>query len=254
MDNWENVLQEVKQTIRDLQKNWHLEPYFRGQSDVRWQLKPGLARIKSKNILWSKEVLENRLYGSFTSLGGYLITPQASPWDILFLMQHHGLPTRLLDWTESFAIALYFAIKKAQSDAVVYVLNPYTLNKKLFNHYAIIDSNTDLEGGYYDYFLDEGNKLYGKFPAPVMAMIGSSHNTRLRFQKGAFTFHRDLNQPLDEICPELIHKIIIPEAAFSGAREFLQLAGINEFSIFPDLDGLSRYLTEVELREFEYVI
>ena len=61
---------------------------------------------------------------------------------------------------------------------------------------------------------------------------------------GSFTLHGSLDLPLERFSPEALTKITIPYPLIQEASLYLRLACINEFSVFPDLDGLARYLME----------
>lgn len=240
MTVWNSVLQSVNTVLKRLEEQNCSDPFFRGHSNAKWTLKPGLGR----NL---DEDLEGRLYFQFISLAGHLIPAPASTWDIPFLMQHHGLPTRLLDWTESFSVALYFAVRGAKADAAIWILDPYKLNQQSMDSEAVQYLDSDFPIGYEKYFIDDRNEDFRRFPAPIVAVAGSPRITRMRSQRGVFTIHRELRKPLDALYPETLNKIVIPRKAFPGAKKFLQLAGINESTVFPDLDGIARYLKESEI-------
>ncbi len=161
-------------------------------------------------------------------------------WDILLLMRHHGLPTRLLDWTENFAFALYFAIKDFRGKAVIWALNPFSLNKKSLKSSTILNPNSDLTHSYFEFFIDNSVK----FDGDVIALYPPKNNSRLQAQKGVFTLHVNEHQPLEKNYRRHLKKFEITENMIDSAKEFLSLSGINEYSMFPDLDGLERYLKE----------
>jgi hypothetical protein len=102
---------------------------------------------------------------------------------------------------------------------------------------------SDLASDYEQLFISEDSQLDGS----VIALAPPRHHARLFSQGGYFTLHRDLDQGLEAVCPAAVTRIEIPRKVFPEARTFLQLAGINEFSLFPDLDGLCRHLMTNDL-------
>ncbi|MCH8125024.1 FRG domain-containing protein [candidate division KSB1 bacterium] len=95
MASWNIILDELQQFLNDLNIS---DPFFRGHTDASWKLKPRLARkLKSNESARGIKTKESRLFGKFMTRGAADIPPSADSWDILVLMQHYGVPTRLLD-------------------------------------------------------------------------------------------------------------------------------------------------------------
>jgi hypothetical protein len=229
---WAALLDTVHEHVQKL-RDAGSEPFFRGHTDARLELTPTFG--------WTgyEKEYESIFYADFQAYAASLV-PTSDSWDMLALMRQHGLPTRLLDWTQSFAVALYFAVSgMRQSPAAVWILDPYALNKAAVGDEAIWMPQFDFPHTYFDYFLADKRK---KFPAPVLAIYPPKNTTRLFAQRGVFTIHGDLDRPLEAIYPQSLKKIVIEPALQPEARRFLQLAGINEFALFPDLDGLARWL------------
>jgi hypothetical protein len=160
-------------------------------------------------------------------------------WDVLFLMQHHGVPTRLLDWTESFATALHFAIEGATSEADVWMLDPYHLNQQEANKQDIIDVESHFESNYFDLFVEPGSR-----PRPsgiAVAIYPRRQIARLASQHGLFTLHLQ-RRALEDLGRPWLTRFRLSAPTLSEASRFLRVMGVNDFSLFPDLDGLSRFL------------
>ena len=248
MNNWNSFVTEVQTHIEELKSSGCDMPFFRGHSDKSWKLLPGLGRQAPEN--YKKQNIESILYYDFISLGGSLLGKNADSWDILFAMQHHGLPTRLLDWSTTFAAALYFALKPylplrsfpevelSSCSACVWILDPFELNRRANGEPAVLNPYTDLNGTYQENFI-EGSKELG---AKVLAINPPQHSPRQSAQRSVFTLHGDPFQPLDELDSTELRRFDVPGESLQDGLSFLSLAGINEFSIFPDLDGLSRHL------------
>jgi hypothetical protein len=231
---WHKVLAEVADVIGD-SRDTH---FFRGHSDAAWTLLPGLAR-QGFDV---PDIRERVYYFDFVTRAGHLLPEDPTGWSHLFAMQHHGMPTRLLDWTESFGVALYFAMRSGTGDAAIWVLDPFALNAQSIGIIGILHPD-ELKGTYVKQYLHGEEAPEGK----VVAMSPVRHYPRVFNQRAGFTLHDDLDVPLEVLYPQALHKIIIPAAARTEARMFLRLAGISEFSLFADLDGLAREL----LKEYQ---
>ncbi|MDH3890210.1 MAG: FRG domain-containing protein [candidate division Zixibacteria bacterium] len=242
MSDWTRLLKRVDAIVAHHPQADRNELFFRGQSDANWRLVPSLGRQ------YSTAPTENRVYNKFMSHGGHLIRPGAESWDILFLMQHHGIPTRLLDWSTSFSVALYFAVKdmKRGGKAAIWILNPYSLNEKWYNQRVIANVDDDFEYGYVDFFINAKEVERKEFPADVCAVFGSPLHSRMRSQRSYFTLHREYDIPLESVHPDVLDKVIINEKCVHEAIRFLTYSGVSEFSLFPDIDGLVRQIKQEE--------
>lgn len=219
------------------------EVWYRGQPDSRWNLSPGIHRPP-----YSK-VSEHRYRHDFRLRAlpflGEATTHPASEWDWYFLMQHHGIPTRLLDWSESALVALYFAVGRPpdETDGAVWVLMPRAVNRELARVGDFIPIYSDqIVAPYLGQMWDESQ--IG--PEHPIAIDPPYNSRRLAAQRGKFTVHGSSQKNLDAY-PELngnLHRIDIPRAAKARLRRQLFAAGITESVLFPGLDGLSREIRD----------
>ena len=162
------------------------------------------------------------------------------PWDYYFLMQHFGMPTRLLDWTESALVAIYFTVRTSleRDDGCVWMLNPRSLARAAKGYDNILSASEAAE------YLPPiwSHQALPPLPAAIQPPFNSR---RLAAQRGAFTIHGSDPAPLDSHAPlrDALAQIIIRRSAKSAMRDELDTAGITESLVFPDLAGLCRELT-----------
>ena len=239
-DSLSNLITEATKARRQFESTYSPSAilFFRGHCSSDYRLLPGLFRPVEQGFY--QDFDEKNLYYEFRARAGALLDPNYSSWDILFLMQHHGVPTRLLDWTESFAAALYFALEGAKWDADIWMLDPYLLNRSLFVSESIIDVGLDLGAKYFDLFI-RPNKSVHHPNSPVIAIYPRRQIARLASQTGLFTLHFS-SDALEDLDGAWLTRFHLQAQAVADTQMFLRLMGINGFSLFPDLDGLARLL------------
>lgn len=198
----------------------------------------------------------------------------------LSLMQHYGLPTRLLDWTRSILVAAFFAVEEGndnyseccdecgenckKKEAVIWMLYPKELNKKEWG-----------DGSHLIYTLDHREKVDKDGNEPVYSLLEKAFagangtldrvvgvlpaiiDIRMQIQQSVFTLHGRVKQKegAKELLPEkplnkrprsrgYLKKYIIRPKAKKNLRKSLERLGISRTSLYPDMENLA-----VELKD-----
>ena len=219
--------------------------WFRGHIDASWQLLPGFMRSTSET---SETTLLNRFRQSAAMLAE---RRPATSFDWTFLMQHYGVPTRMLDWSESPLIAMYFAVEgwatKPDTDAALWCLWPTALNQNA----NIVDK---VEGQYIPSFEDDELQAYTvdslrqntRLELFPVATIATRNNARIQAQMGTFTIHHNKKVAIEEVGDRAhVAKYTIPHASRETLAEELKLLGMTRFSLFPELASVGAILKDM---------
>ena len=233
--------------------------WYRGLSNEEYTLLPSLFREprgqpSCSEIALDRRQRERNLFARFQTQAGQLLPPGLqSSWEVLSVMQHHEVPTRMMDWTDSLLVALYFAVeyKRDPKSPCLWLLNPFALNRVSIGRSIIYDQVDRLPRDAYELFIEKPNvESEGRNNAeethwppklPVATAPIWGHPRALR-QRGFFTIHGTDERPLEEQDSSLVARIPIPRDLQDPLRLLIEEAGIDHYSLFPDLDGLGRKL------------
>lgn len=220
---------------------------FRGEISANWPLMTSLARrllaYCPDRSLWPlREMRALRIFRR--KAHNYLRDEHPLRDDLrsLSLMQHHGAPTRLLDFSKSPYVAAFFALEQASSDAAVYALNTprlWSTAPQSTPHLTrdVIDPRID--GHFERYFWPNVNPViwFGE-PAEM--------DRRLVAQSGLFVVPGRIDLPLEQLLDsydphtELLTKYVLPIEMRHEALAALYRMNVTYASLFPDLEGLAR--------------
>lgn len=225
-----------------LDEEWWELAWYRGQGDTKYKLLPSMYRCEV-DPHYEREITRDFLID--LSQYGHSIPP--SPISKLLFAQHHGLPTRLLDWTKSPLVALYFAVEAEKDvDGAFFCLNPRSLNSMTLIADPLIGriANTipTTDNKILDrYTIDsQGIGLPRSPDAPFpLAVRPAESFGRLAAQTGLFTIHGSQREELERISGVKYVKLRIPaERKASIKKELFQL-GLTEGSVYRDPDSIA---------------
>jgi FRG domain len=234
---------------------------YHGASDARRRLLTSLDLLGGAHPPHTKRELEAHILRNFIRYSRpHLPTPPVNDWEVLVAAQHHGVPTRLLDWTYSPLVAAHFATTDVHlgRDRAVWRLDWQQVHRAFqlptlalliedlartfsgggspFTPWTLFDAASDTRSGE----RAERRDFACMIEPPSL-------DVRIIVQAAVFTLCTDTSRSFDAFLEahslaSALTKFVIPQAEVTRFRDQLDLVGIDERRVFPDLDGVAEGL------------
>ena len=233
--------------------------WYRGHSVYSWQLEPGVLRPDFQQMVRDGEyqhtdnpvlqtlIRERTINKQFLRMGASLFPRDTTLTEKYFLAQHHGLPTRLLDWTTNPLAALYFAVSSHHDvDGAVFVANPRHLIPTARNDQDspfppdAVEAYHPLLQSLVDYVCGREKLDFAgqPFALPILPDLSAG---RMLNQGSCFTFHMPDAVPIENLIGHSrLEKYCIPKQAKPTIRNILRRMHVTESTLFADLDHLTK--------------
>lgn len=233
------TIDELLEFITELKNEHGQRLWFRGVADESWDLVPSIQRTPGR--IKAERYITNDFYIKAKQVMEHAPEKKNySAW--MSIMQHFGLPTRLLDWSSSPLVATFFAVeqfsKHPNADACVWILAPGLLNEQegFGNCIYPVDADT-VQNMLLPAFKERGHAK--ELENKIIACHSTENNLRMYSQQSNFTIHNS-QKKLQDICgANMLYKIIIPSEERIRLLHNLEIFGITKSFIYPDLDHIS---------------
>lgn len=256
--DWDDLNKALwEESFDDAIDKWRTYTAFRGVSQdygnmftrlQRVHEDPGVLPEKPGSLEWK----ERRLLDAFRMYERLQLRSGQTDWDVMLLGQHYGLPTRLLDWTSSPLVALFFATENYDDydkDGVIWCVRRLETNEALPKD--VLAHLTKAKTGAFS--LETLVEAYAKLehfdkvspPSPIF-FEPPSVSPRIVQQYASFSVMpgpRTHILPWLEAHPSCAWKVMVPARLKKDIRQRLMVMNVSERTIYPGLDGTARWLT-----------
>ena len=225
---------------------------YRGAANAAWPLLTSLDTLGGVSPPHGKADLEEHILRNFIRYSRpYFGSQPVNEWEVLVAAQHHGLPTRLLDWTYSPLVAAHFAttVGGSGADRAVWRLDWKGVHRKFgFPELALLIQDLEQlfaeEEPFTPWSLFAGGRERREF---ACMLEPPSLDARIVAQAATFTLCSEKRQSFDQFLERhglasALIKFVIPADAVGRLRDQLDLVSVDERRLFPDLDGLADHL------------
>jgi hypothetical protein len=213
----ELTISSVEEFHKAVRSQWSGHAVYRGEDDASYELRSKLGRLEVENSKndSGKEIPSLEEFKRLSA--PFLSEIPRNNWEWLALAQHHGLPTRLIDWTRNPLVAAYFAAHRIKnSNSVIYVCQLYEMQHA--------DENVDPFGMKEDVFY-----------------LPRHSSTRFVAQQGLFTVQHD---PKSKFSHKSLERWILKNSCLIDLKVTLKIYGVTQATLFPGLDGLCEEITD----------
>lgn len=236
IDSIDKLINEIKK----LRRKYGKQPiWFRGQENSEWHLVPSIQRgeLDQKETYITNDfyIYVNQIEDNMPDKTNY------AAW--MSLMQHYGLPTRILDWSSSPLVACYFAVEKnrdLKNDSCIWVLIPRKVNKQEDFGECVYPIDAYTVQQMLTPAFKSNAKLEEKFVDKIITCHSVEKNLRMYSQQSSFTVHNS-RKKLEEICDsDTLLKFVIPCAYKQELYEAINILGVSTSFIYPDMEHVSK--------------
>jgi hypothetical protein len=261
------TLEAYISVVEELRLNRKGPLWYRGCGKLAHKLKPSLYRHSGSKAIEDFIRLEKLLLEKFKQRSvPFHSRSLADPWEWLFLMQHFGVPTRLLDWSESPLMALFFAVTSARhslgsrgrpvfcDDACIWFLDPEQWNKHAVDLKSFTGSVLTTDDPNAHAYKPVGDiNMMKSFP---IAIYGAHNSQRIVAQRGVFVCFGKDTRPMEVVYSqenfrsECLMRLVIKKSRLPHMHEALRRHGLTDSVAFPDLEGLAREIK----REYSFEV
>jgi len=223
-------------------------PWFRGHSREAWKLVPSIHRGYNHD-----QEVDMTLRFRLQATSRRPSCPSEDDWAAwLSLMRHFGLPTRLLDWSESILVAAFFAVcterppqVMGMGAATIWAMHPFKLNQSIQ-----IAKGVPLFAGQQGRTLALPAFFAGAAPDDTVTAVQPGEiDGRMMLQQSVFTIHGG-PKPLEDMpgCKDFMAKLVIPYEFRANLADGVEKLGLRRSKVFPDLENLAADIKDAARR------